>query len=199
MRKIKNFRVNLHVKEVSHLVKRLANTAELLEEIEKSVRRYCCFYYEFISPSLIYETFSREFLSLFVYKEGVPSKWIAGSIFFVTLGDNLYKEYEKNEETFGEYTGKIIISALAINALKQSRNFTQKLVLAEAREENCELSEDVGVYKNLYKIATKDIPIKKIGVSVESEELSPKYSSCGLFYWIPSKKRQKVNKIKNNV
>jgi hypothetical protein len=33
----------------------------------------------------------------------------------------------------------MIISALAINALKQSKSFTQKLVLVEAQKENCEL------------------------------------------------------------
>ena len=67
MQKIKNFRVNLHVKKVLCLIKKLVNTTELSENIKKSVNGIV-FYYKFVDPSLIYDTFSREFFYLLIKK-----------------------------------------------------------------------------------------------------------------------------------
>jgi len=189
MRKVKNFRVNLRAKEISRLLKGFINTAELAEEIEKSIPQYCYFYCKFIVPSLVYETFSKD-VFLFDCSEDVPPKWIAKSVFFVTLGNNLYEEYEKNKEAFGEYTEKIV-SAIATGALEESKKFARKLILNEAREENCELSENLSISKDLCESAANNIPINKIGMSVESGKLNPCYSSCGLFYWVPLKKTRK--------
>ena len=135
MRKIKNFRVNLRLKEILRVIKKLMNTAELSIEFEKSVQRCCRFYSKFLVPSVVYETFSKETLP-FVYEKDAPSKWIAESVFFVTIGSGLYEEYKRNEEIFGEYTEKIV-SVISSDALEQSKNFIQRLVSSEAQEENC--------------------------------------------------------------
>jgi hypothetical protein len=79
MRKIKNFRINLRI------IKRLVVTAELSVEFEKAVRQCCRFYSRFLDPSVIYETFSKKHAS-FCLQKNVSSKWIAASIFFVTIG-----------------------------------------------------------------------------------------------------------------
>jgi len=189
MRKIKNFRVNLRVKEVLRLARELINAAELFEEIEQSVQRYCRFYCKFVVPSMVYETFPKGMLP-FSCGKGTPSKWVAGSIFFVTIGNGVCDEYEKNKKTFDEYGGKFV-SAIAVNALEESEKFARKLILSEAQEENCVLSEKVVIQKDLYEMAAQNIPINKIGMSIEAGKLNPRYSSCGLFYWTPLKKNKK--------
>lgn len=189
MRKIKNFKVNLRVKEILRVMKKLIDVADLSMELEETIQRCCRLYFKFLSPSVVYDAFSKNALS-FTYEQDAPSKWIAESVFFVTIGNGLCEEYKKNEGTFGEHTGKIV-SAIAVDALEQSKFFTQRLIAKEAQDENCEISKIVDVPRDLYKEFAKVIPIDKIGVSIESNDVSPKYSTCGLFYWIPSKKKAK--------
>ncbi|MDR3274776.1 MAG: hypothetical protein LBS81_02110 [Endomicrobium sp.] len=189
MRKIKNFKVNLRLREILRSVKKLINTVGLPVNFEEEVQRCCFFYSKFLVPSVIYEIFSKETLH-FKHDEDVPSKWIAASIFFLTIGNNLYEEYSKNTKTFGEYTGQIV-SAVVADALQQAKNFVQRLISNEAEKENCEILRIVNVPQDLYSVIGEDIPINKINISIEAGELMPRYSLCGLFYWIPSKKKIK--------
>jgi hypothetical protein len=189
MRKIKNFKINLRVKEILRVVKKLRNVADLSVELEETIRRCCRLYFKFLSPSVIYDVFSKDALPS-TYEQDAPSKWIAESVFFVTIGNGLYEEYKKNEEAFGEHTSKIV-SAIAVDALEQSKFFAQRLISNEAQDENCEISRIVDVPRDLYREFAKVIPIDKIGINIESEDVSPKYSTCGLFYWIPSRKKAK--------
>jgi hypothetical protein len=190
MRKIKNFKINLRLKAISRVVKKLINTAELPEELEATIRRCCLFYAKFLVASVVYETFSKKALP-FAYDKDIPPKWVAESVFFVTICDGLYDEYKKDENAFGQHTGKIV-SAIAVDALDQSKNFAQRLISNEAQEENCEISRVVDVPSNLYAKFSQIVPTHKIDIIIESGDIVPKYLACGLFYWIPS------NKKKNN-
>ena len=192
MRKIKNFRVNLRVREITRVIKKLINAPELPVEIEEAVQRGCHFYSKFIVPCVVYDAFAKDALP-FVYEKDAPAKWAAQSIFFLTIGRQLQEEFKKNEEAFGEHTGKIV-SAVAVDALEQSKNFIQRLIAGEAEEENCELSRSVELPADLYAEAAKLLPIDKIGVSIDDGTLEPQYSCCGLFYWMPSKKKSKTAK-----
>jgi hypothetical protein len=189
MRKIKNFRINLRIKGILNIIKKLVNVVELSVEFEEAVRRCCRFYSRFLVPSAVYETFPKERLP-FVCEKDVPLKWIAESVFFVTIGVDLYEKYKKDERTFGEHTEKII-SAVSVDALEQSKNFVQRLISNEAQGENCEISRSVDIPPCLYETAVGCISAGKIGISVEDGKLNPRYSESGLFYWVPSKKKQK--------
>jgi hypothetical protein len=189
MRKIKNFRINLRIKEILCIIKKLVNAVELSIEFEEAVRRCCRFCSRFLVPSAVYETFSKKTFP-FVCEKDAPLKWIAESVFFVTIGEDLYEEYKKDERTFGEYTGKII-SAVGVDALEQSKNFIQRLVSKEAQGENCEILRSVDIPPHLYETAVGCISAYKIGISAEDGKLNPRYSECGLFYWVPSKKKSK--------
>ncbi|MCL2144731.1 MAG: hypothetical protein FWH43_04480 [Endomicrobia bacterium] len=188
MKKIRNFKVNLRVREIARVIKKLINTAELPVETEESVQRACHCYSKFIMPSVIYDTFSKENMP-FIYEKDAPSKWVAQSVFFVTIGVKLEEEYQKNEKAFGEHS-KTIVSAIAVDALEQAKNFTQRLLSGEAEGENCDVSRGVDLPPDLYEEAAKIIPIDKIETSIHEGKLVPKYSNCGLFYWIPSGKKK---------
>ncbi|MDR3195195.1 MAG: hypothetical protein LBT58_00120 [Endomicrobium sp.] len=189
MRKIKNFKISVRVKDISRVVGKLTNTVDTPVELEESVQRCCRFYVNFLSPSVVYDTFSKESLP-FVYEKDVPAKWAAESFFFVTIGGAIEEEYKKDENAFGEHTGKIV-SAIAVDALDQSKNFARRIISSEAQDENCEITRAVNIANEYYEEVSKVIPTDKIGVSAKAGVICPKYSSAGLFYWIPSKKKTK--------
>ena len=84
-----------------------------------------------------------------------------------------------------------------MDALEQSKNFIQRLISNEAKDESCEISRVEEIRNNIYDEFAKMVPIEKISVDIVSGELKPKYSTCGLLYWISSKKKQKnqLNKL----
>jgi hypothetical protein len=158
-------------------------------ETEETVQRACHYYSKFISPSVVYETFSKDTIT-FVFEKDAPSKWVAQSVFFVTIGTSLEEEFKKDGKAFGEHSNTIV-SAIAVDALEQAKNFTQRLAAGEAETENCDLSRGVDLPSDLYEEAAKIIPVEKIDVSVRDGKLIPQYSNCGVFYWVPSKKKSK--------
>lgn len=176
------------MREIIRVFKKLTNTAEMSVETEETVQRACHFYSKFISPSVVYDTFSKDMIT-FVYEKDAPSKWVAQSVFFVTIGTKLEEEYKKNEKAFGEHTNTIV-SAVAVDALEQAKNFTQRLISAEADAENCDISRSTDLPADLYEEASKIVPIDKIDISIQEGKLIPQYSNCGLFYWIPSGKKK---------
>jgi hypothetical protein len=189
MRKIKNFKVNLRVKDISRVVRKLVNSVDMSAELEQTIQRCCRFYIKSLSPAVVYDTFSKESLS-FIYEKDTSIKWIAKSIFFITIGNTIEEEYKKNETAFGQHTSKIV-SAIAVDALEQSKNFVQRIISNEAQDENCEITRVVNIENEYYEEVSKVIPSDKIDVSVESSIIYPKYSSAGLFYWVPSKKKNR--------
>lgn len=188
MKKIRNFKVNLRVREIVRVIKKLTNMAELPVETEESVQRACHFYSKFITPSVVYDTFSKDTIT-FVFEKDAPAKWIAQSVFFVTIGTKLEEEYEKNKDAFGEHN-KTIVSAVAVDALEQAKNFIQRLITGEASAENCDISRSVDLPPDLYEEASKIVPIDKIDISICESGLVPQYSNCGIFYWMPAGRKK---------
>ncbi|MDR3071148.1 MAG: hypothetical protein LBU29_00900 [Endomicrobium sp.] len=194
MRKIKNFKINLRVKKISQTVRRLLDSVDVSVEFEETVRRCCGFYFKFLSPSVVYGTFSKGILPSSACKKEVPSRWVAESVFFVTIGNGLSQEHKKSENVFGEYTDEIV-SVIAADALDQSRNFTQRLIAAEAQCESCKITKIVDIPVDLYDKFSKFVAIDKIDISVKCGGINPKYSTCGLFYWVPFGKRRPIKKV----
>ncbi|AKL97925.1 hypothetical protein [Endomicrobium proavitum] len=187
MKKIKNFKVNLRVREISRVIKKLVNAPDMPVELEEAVQRGCHYCSKLLKVSVIYDAFAKGALA-FSYEKDAPAKWVAQSLFFITIGTSLQEEYKKNQEAFGTHTEKII-SAVAVDALEQGKNFIQRLISSEAEDENCELSRSVEIPPELYASAAQHVPIDKIGVEILDGKLYPQYSYCGVFYWIPSKKK----------
>jgi hypothetical protein len=189
MRKIKNFKVNLRVREIVRVIKKLTNAGELAPELEEAVQRGCHSYSKFLVPSTVYDTFAKGSLP-FLYEKDAPQKWVAQSVFFLTIGGRLFEEFKKNESAYGVHTSKIV-PAIAVDALEQSKNFLQRLLSGEAGDENCELSRPAELPKDYYAQAAQILPIDKISMTLQDDVLIPQYSACGLFYWTPSKKKSK--------
>ena len=190
MRKIKNFKISIRTREISRIIRKLLNVEELPIEVEEAVQKSCFVCEKIIKPAVVYDTFSKEAM-IFPIEIEAPEKWVAISPYILTIGNVLEQEYSKNKELFGEY-GVQIVSAIAADALDQSRNFVQKLLSSEAGDENCELSRNIELPKQYNQEIIKYLPVEKINLSLaEDESFVPVNSMAGIYYWIPLKKRNR--------
>ncbi len=188
MRKIKNFKISIRTREISRIIRKLLNTEDLPIEVEEAVQKSCFVCEKVIKPAVVYDTFSKEAM-IFPVEFQAPEKWIAVSPYILTIGNVLEEEYNKNKELFGEY-GIQIVSAISADALEQARNFVQKLLAAEAIDENCELSRSIELPKQYNQEIINFLPADKINLSLDDDgNFVPKNSMSGLYYWIPLKKR----------
>ncbi len=190
MRKIKNFKINIRTREVSRIVRKLLNMENLPIETEEAVQKSCFLCEKVVKPAVVYDTFSRE-NTIFPFENNAPEKWIALSPYILTIGDVLQHQYEENKDIFGEHAVQII-SAIAADALEQSKNFIHKLLSEDAHDENCELSRNVELPEHYNNEIIKYLPIEKINLSLgEDGKFIPANSVAGIYYWIPLKKRKK--------
>ena len=195
MRKIKNFKISIKAREVSRMLRKLLNIEELTIEQEEAVQKACFFYNKTIKPAVIYDTISKETM-VWSFDIETPEKWIAVSPYIVTIGNELQEEFNKNQEQFGAYTVQIV-SAISANTLEQSKNFIQKILTEDAKDEYCELSRNIEIPNNLYPKICEMLPTDKINVSLLNDEenqtfkFNPTNTITGLFYWIPVKRRTK--------
>jgi hypothetical protein len=189
MRKVKNFKIHLRTKDIIRSIKRLSPDVQAIEDFDFRVQKACRYYSNFVKPCVIYDAFTKG-LHNFVYEKDAPSRWIARSIFFVSIGEILEEEYKKNPDLYGQYSEKIV-STLAVDALDQSKNFISRLIAIEAQSENCDISRSVEIPSQFYEEISQMVPMDKINISLQEGSLLPKYSMCAMVYWTPSKKKSK--------
>ena len=191
MRKIKNFKISIKTREVSRIVKKLLNVEDLDIEVEEAIQKSCFICEKIIKPAVVYDTFSKESMFFNVDIEK-PEKWIAVSLYVLTIGNVLQEQYEKNKSLFGNYAVQII-SAISADALEQSKSFVQKIINSEiTKEDNCELSRSIEIPQQYNQEIIKYLQIEKINISLSEEnKFIPINTSAGLYYWIPLKKRNR--------
>ncbi|MDR0823212.1 MAG: hypothetical protein LBN20_05495 [Endomicrobium sp.] len=189
MRKVKNFKINITVQEISRVIKKLNNVEQLPEEMQRNISKAVRYYLKFLTPCIIYDTFPKDSLILENEKD-IPQKLIAKTVFFAAIGSSLEEEYLKDKNLYGDDTEKIV-SSLAVEALEQSKRFAIRLISNEAEDENCILMRSIEIAPENYEKLNSLIDIGKIGISYNDGRLNPKYSLCGLSYWIASKKKVK--------
>ncbi|MCL2389256.1 MAG: hypothetical protein FWC85_02600 [Elusimicrobia bacterium] len=189
MYKIKNFKINLRNRDILRVLKRLSGVSEMPAEVEENVQRACFRYGKFITPATLYQTFTRDFSGLDFDLSAAPAKWVAQSYYIVTIGTALDSEFKKNETAFGAQTAQIV-SAIAVDALEQSKNFVGRLLTKEAANEKCEVSRPQEFPPEVFVKAATLLESTKIGVEISENIIKPQYSSCGVFYWVPLKKRR---------
>jgi hypothetical protein len=191
MKKIKKFKINLRVREVTRLFKATAENPEITPQLEEAIQRETQNIQKAISPAAIYETYFKEKFPAEV-NIAQPDNWVAASLYLVTLGGGI-EEIRNSAAGRGENLLGQIMHAIGLEALEQSANFIQKLIEDEAKEEGCELSDRKRVNTpEFYKSLFKSLPGDKIEVTIqENNTLRPLYSSGGVIYWLPLKKKGK--------
>jgi hypothetical protein len=187
VKKIKKFKINLRFRDICRNLKNIEKH-EITDEIEQAVEKEMSRLKDIVSPASVYETISKEKIN-FDFKMEVPEKWIAVSLYVATIGSSA-DDVVKN--TSNESDSKIINSVF-IDGLDQSVNFIYRLIDDEAKSESCDIAlkrpvKDNEVLSEIFKI----LPIDKIGVSYfGSGNYNPAYTTCGVIFWAPQKKRGK--------
>ena len=189
MKKIKKFKINCRSREILRILKTTTEISQMTPQLEEAVQRESLRLRGMITPAAIYDTHPKDKMpgDLAV---SAPGKWIAASIYLVTIGDEVEEEIRESRLR-GERMLSSILHAIAVEALDQSARFVQRLVGEEAGNEGCELTkyQQVGAdgsWEQFFRV----LPGDKIGVSrSDNGAFDPLYSSGGISYWIPLKKR----------
>ncbi len=190
MKKIKKFKINVRVREVMRLFKATAENPEITPQLEEAIEKQTASVSKLLAPAAVYETFFKE---KFPHELIVspPDNWVAASLYLVTVGGEI--ERVKNEAAArGENFVSQIIHAIGLESLEQSANFVCKLIDGEAQEEGCDLSDRKRVNTaDFYRTLFVSLPGDKIDVKLlDNNTLSPLYSSGGVIYWLPLKKKK---------
>lgn len=190
MKKIINFKINIRQKEVIRLLKTKVSeiTPQLVEAVEEESKRI----QKTIVPAGIFETIAKDkndkITSLTV---SPPSNWVASSFYIVTIGDLIEKEI-KDAQTRQESILSNILHTLAMEALDQTTNFICRLINSEAVDDECETAVRQNITDaNSFNILMEFLPAEKIGIKTTHENtIHPLYSSAGIIFWLPAKKKK---------
>ena len=191
MKKIKKFKANIRLRETMRLLKSTAHIAEITPDIEDEIHRQSRRLGGIVSTAALYETVQKDKFPLELQIDP-PEKWVAASVYLVTIGEPaevMVMDAQKTAET--TLPGQILHS-IALESLEQSGNFIRRLLDDEAKEETCELSQQKTVNSEpAWTKLLELLPGDKIGVRfLGGERFAPMYTTGGIIYWTPVKKRR---------
>ncbi len=178
--KIKNFKINLRIKEVYNNLKQ--KNIKFTKEIETLVYVIDKELKDVIFPSVLFDTFDvkkdqriKNFVNFFQIPKNVESV----SFIILTLGDKI--------EDFISYINdeikKNVAESIILEYITSSLIFVTK-VLQEKFEDNIEVGSLFLLPENFYNEVIKLLSADKIGVSYEekTKQILPKYTSLNYLF-----------------
>jgi hypothetical protein len=191
MKKIKKFKIRQRLCEVMRIFKNTSKISEITLQLEQAIQCELFRLSKDINTAAAYETFSKEKLQS-EFLHSAPESSVAVTLYLVTIGNRI-KDEMNSARAHNEQMLEQIIHAIALESLEQSANFVYRLINEDAKKEKCELtskervvSDDVVKIKKIFEFLAGD----KIGINLsENGLMQPLYSSCGLIYWIPVKRK----------
>jgi hypothetical protein len=194
MTKIKNFRINLRVREVARLLKARQNGIPLDPEQEASLEPALVQCRGLLAPASLYATMTRQTAVNAVPFE-LPKKCVALSAICVTIGPGLM-ELRQQAEAEGHAARAILLSCIEQEALQQSMTFALRLVQDQAKKEDCLLSdpEECREGDTRKKLATL-LALERIGLTLaEPDAALPLYARLVYAVWMPASKTPAAKK-----
>jgi hypothetical protein len=189
MKKIKKFKINIRQREVLRLLKSTARI-EITPQLEQAVLQESQRLAKIASPAAIYETLQKEKVPQELAFSAPPT-WVAASFFLITISSVMENEIKEAQRRGEQILGQML-HAISLEALEQATNFVERLLVEEAKEENCEFSDRVMISESpAWETFFTILPGDKVGVQLLANgTLQPLYSSAGILYWIPVKKHR---------
>jgi hypothetical protein len=190
MKKIKNFKIHHRLRDVVRLYKNTTQAAEVSPETEQAIQKEIMRVEKLMTPAAVYDTLPKDKLDQSL-AFAAPDKWVAASCYIVTIGSAIEQELRQVQQAGDENAGRIL-HAIAVAALDQAGSFIRRLIAGEADDEECELEggtplNDPAQLNTVLPLLTSD----KIGVQGgENGAVQPLYTSTGIIYWLPAKKRK---------
>jgi hypothetical protein len=187
MTKIKNYRINLRAREVIRLLKNeqhLPATPELEVSVDAALKRWK----SLVQPAAVYTTLTRATAEK-TTSIAFPEKSVAVSILAATIGAGLScASTEAASE--GPVSEAVLLHAVAQEALQQAVQFGVKLLLEQAKEEECTLSALVQAEDgNLVNSLSSLLGTARIGIEPQGEGSAlPPYARLIWVFWTPAAK-----------
>jgi hypothetical protein len=190
LKKIKKFKVNIRLRETMRLLKATARIPDISSEIEDEIHRQSRKMEGVIATAALYETIRKDKFPQELQIEP-PDNWVAASVYLATIGENAEVQI-MNAQNAGETLTGQILHSIALESLEQSGNFLRRLLDDEAKDETCELSrQKVLNSEAAWNKLLELLPGDKIGVRfLGGERFAPIYTTGGIIYWTPVKKRR---------
>jgi hypothetical protein len=185
MTKIKNFRIQLRVREVARLLKARQNGLPLDPEQESSLEPALVEARRLLAPASLYATMTRQTAVNAVPFE-LPKKCVALSAVCATIGSDLM-ELRKLAEAENKSARATLLSCIEQEALQQAMTFALRLVSDQAKKEDCVLNDpqDCQEMETRQKLATL-LTLDRIGLSLtEPDAALPVYARLVYVVWMP--------------
>lgn len=183
--KIKNFKVNIRLKEVYNLLKN--KDIKITPEIETMVTIVEREVNEILTPAVVFETFETqdEKLEFFTKYLSIPKNAKYISFVATTLGENITKFISSITDTVKKTVAEILLQEY----LNSSVTFIVKLIQERLNEE-LEAGSIFLLPEDLYEEVLKILSAEKINISYDKDnkKLSPDYTCLNYVYWFKMKK-----------
>ena len=166
---------------------------EKREKIEEVIN----FAQRLIVPCVLYKTLNKE--KTRKLSSGMDNlvkrikDWLAVSLWVVTIGKGLEDEIQK-KETSGDLFLSQVLEVTGNESLREASCFVNRLIVAEARKQECELIFGLDNYckewdDEISKKVLTILEVEKIGITFnENYQLSPKKSMLAIVGWVSTRK-----------
>jgi len=186
IKKIKKYKIAVRPHAVLRILKKkaLAGPGETAEDRFKELIDRA---QGFLSPSAVYESFSRGKTPAGLSRlwEGAPPKALGLSLVLVTVGSPISRAIAEAREKEGEVRAAHL-DAVAEEGLEQAAGFVEKLLKEEAENESCELTPLLPVDSSLLGELSRVLDSAKADIVTDgSGRLLPAFSSAGYCFWNP--------------
>jgi hypothetical protein len=194
--KVKKFRIRPRLGLVARALKAQLGVKHLSPEIEESIPTESQAFTEYLNPVAFYQTWTnddvpaafREFL-----KPVGLDKALAVSALIATIGP-APEEYLSEVLLAGETSRAQLITALADDSADLAFNFLCRLLVDDAKGDDCEVTPPLMVTDPTALAETlKVISADQESVHLDSaSHLSPRFTRVALTAWLPVNKRKKL-------
>lgn len=192
LKKIKKYKIAVRpffaLRNLKRKVKLEIDEKEAEERIEKEIARL----QPLLSPSSLYETYSRNETPepLKALWDQAHAKALSLSVVLSTVGSSVESAVETAGQSPDPLAGPIA-DAVARESLEQSLGFVFKLLGEEAKLEACELTPLTPVPSACYAGLLPLLESHKADVTLSGEgKITPLYSSAGFCFWSPASKNK---------
>jgi len=199
--KVKKFRVKPRLSSVGRILKSLLSVSKLPPDIEAALPKESEEFLKNILPIATYKTWSGSDIPADFHAQ-LKEKGVDGAVALTALVVTVGAGPDETLSTLllkGETTKAQLITALAEDTAEVALQFSLRLLVEEAENDECELSSVLPVSdsKTLSEVLLA-VGAEKEGILVDSAgHLSPRFTRVGLAGWIPVNKRRRTAGLKS--
>jgi hypothetical protein len=193
--KVKKFRIRPRLPTAARILKSILSVKQLSPEIEESLVKESQDFGKNILPVAFYHTWAREEVPA-PFKETLKSagldKAIAVSALASTVG-SMVEEYLSELLMNGESVRSQIVTALAEDAADLSFQFLFKLLVDDAKNDDCEIAEPLPLPND--DLLTETLALLEAdqeGIHLDqASHLTPRFTRVALAAWLPLAKKKR--------